>query len=96
MKNTKINIRPLGDRVVVQPKASEDKTDSGIYIPDTAQKKPHTGSVISVGPGRVENGHGVRMSVKTGDRVMYDDVSGAEYGDYLILREDDILAVLVD
>lgn len=96
MKNSKINIRPLGDRVVVQPEASEDRTDSGIYIPDTAQKKPHTGSVVSVGPGRVENGHDVRMSVKAGDRVMYEDFSGTEYGDYLIMRETDILAVLVD
>lgn len=96
MKKKTFNIKPLGDRVVVKPEASDEKTDSGIYIPDTAQEKPQTGSVVSVGPGRVENGSKIKMSVKKGDRVMYGKYSGTEYGDYLIMREDDILGIVVD
>lgn len=96
MKEKKINIKPLADRVVVRPETSDEKTDGGIYIPDTAQEKPQTGSVISVGPGRIENGSKIKMSVKQGDRVMYGKYSGTEYGDYLIMREDDILGIVVD
>lgn len=91
-------IKPLGDRVLVQPEAAEEKTASGIYIPDTAKEKPQKGKVISVGPGKVENGTKVDMNVKEGDNVLYGKYSGTEITldgeDYLIMRESDILGVI--
>lgn len=88
-------IKPLGDRVVVQPEEQEDQTESGLYIPESAKEKPQMGSVISVGPGRVENGHRIEMNVSEGDRVLYGKYAGTEYGEYLIMRESDILGILV-
>lgn len=91
-----VKIKPLGDRVVVKPEEREEKTESGLYIPDTAQEKPQTGSVVSVGPGRVENGQRIDMSVAEGDTVLYGKYAGTEFGDHLIMRENDILGVVVD
>jgi chaperonin GroES len=93
-----VNIKPLGDRVVVRPRPAEDKTASGLYIPDTAKEKPQQGEVISVGPGRYENGTKIDMTVKAGDAVLYGKYSGTEVNldgeDYLIMREADILGIV--
>jgi chaperonin GroES len=92
------SITPIGDRVVVQPEAAEEKTSSGLYIPDTAKEKPQRGTVIAVGPGRYENGTKIDMTVKEGDSVLYGKYSGTEISldgeDYLIVRESDILGVI--
>jgi chaperonin GroES len=92
------SIKPLGDRVVVKPEPAEEKTASGLYIPDSAKEKPQRGSVVSVGPGRVENGTKIDMTVKTGDTVLYGKYSGTEItvGDeeLLIMRESDILGIV--
>ncbi len=92
------SIKPLGDRVVVKPEAAEEKTSSGLYIPDTAKEKPQRGTVVAVGPGRVENGTKIDMSVSEGDTVLYGKYAGTEITieneDYLIVRESDILGVV--
>ncbi len=92
------SIKPLSDRVVVKPEAAEERTAGGLYVPDTAKEKPQRGTVISVGPGRVENGAKIDMSVQEGDTVLYGKYSGTEISlngeDYLIMREADILGVL--
>lgn len=92
-------LQPLGDKVVVQVTESEDKTASGIYLPDSAKKKPQEGKVIAVGKGRVlDNGERNKLSVKTGDRVLFSKYGGNEVSidgeDYTILDEDQIYAVL--
>jgi chaperonin GroES len=93
-----MSIKPLGDRVVVKPKPAEEKTASGLFIPDTAKEKPQRGTVVSVGPGRVENGTKIDMTVKEGDTVLYGKYAGTEIKldgeDYLIMRESDILGIL--
>ena len=92
------SITPIGDRVEVQPEAAEEKTSSGLFIPDTAQEKPQRGTVLFVGPGQVENGKHVEMTVKAGDTVLYGKYSGTEIvldgQDVLIMRESDILGVI--
>ena len=92
------SIKPLGDRVVVRPEAAEEKTESGLYIPDTAKEKPQRGMVVAVGPGKVENGTRIDMSVGEGDKVLYGKYSGTEVTidgeDLLIMRESDILGVI--
>ena len=92
------SIKPLGDRVVVRPEAAEEKTESGLYIPDTAKEKPQRGTVVAAGPGRVENGTRIDMSVSEGDKVLYGKYSGTEVTidgeDLLIMRESDILGVI--
>ena len=89
-----LKIKPLADRVVIQPDAAEETTSSGIIIPDTAQEKPQKGKVVAVGPGTKE----VDMEVKAGDTVLYGKYSGTELqfdgNDYLIMRQSDILAVI--
>jgi chaperonin GroES len=94
----KAKIKPLSDRVLVQPGPAEEKTDSGIIIPDTAQEKPQEGEVIAAGPGKVENGTKIDMSVSEGDKVLYGKYSGTEISldgqDYLIMRESDILGIV--
>jgi len=94
------NIQPLGDRVVVKPEPAEEKTASGLFIPDTAKEKPQRGEVVSVGPGRVENGTKIDMTVKPGDTVLYGKYSGTEISinddDLLIMRESDILGVIAE
>lgn len=89
-----MKIRPLADRVVVQPKAAETQTASGLFIPDTAKEKPLEGTVMAVGVGTSD----IKMEVKVGDRVLYGKYAGTEVThdskDYLILKQADILAVL--
>jgi len=91
-------IKPLSDRVLVQPEPAEDKTDSGIIIPDSAKEKPQEGTVVSAGPGKVENGTKIDMSVQEGDKVLYGKYSGQELTldgeEYLIMRESDILGII--
>ena len=93
------NLKPLGDKVVVQRTEQEDKTASGIYLPDSAKKKPQEGKVIAVGTGRVlDDGSRNTLSVKTGDRVLFSKYGGNEVTidgeDYTILDEDQIYAIL--
>ncbi len=94
------SIKPLGDRVVVKPQPAEEKTASGLFIPDTAKEKPQRGTVVSVGPGKVENGTKVDMTVSEGDTVLYGKYSGTEItmndDDLLIMRESDILGIVTD
>ena len=94
-----ISIKPLADRVIVAPAAAEEKTKSGIISPDTAKEKPQRGEVVAVGEGKVsEQGTLMQPQVKVGDQVLYGKYAGTEIsidgGDYLIMRESDILAVL--
>ncbi len=89
---------PIGDRVVVKPEPEEQKTKSGIVLPDSAKEKPSEGTVIAVGPGKVlENGQRVALEVKIGDKVIYSKYGGTEVKieaeDYIILNERDILAI---
>ena len=92
------SIKPLGDRVVVKPQPAEEKTASGLFIPDTAKEKPQKGTIVAVGPGRVENGTKIDMTVKEGDTVLYGKYSGTEIeldsDDLLIMRETDILGIV--
>jgi len=94
IKMSKIKIKPLADRVLVEPLEAETKTASGIIIPDSAKEKPQKGNVISVGPGTKEN----PVTLKVGDTVLYGKYSGTELklenNDYLIMRESDILAIV--
>jgi chaperonin GroES len=89
-----MNIRPLSDRVLVEPAQAETKTASGIIIPDTAQEKPQKGTIVAVGNGKVDE----PLTVKVGDTVLYGKYSGTELKlegkDYMIMRESDILAIL--
>lgn len=95
---SKTKIKPLSDRVLVQPEPAEEKTSSGIIIPETAKEKPQEGKVIAAGPGKVENGNKIDMSVKEGDKVLYGKYSGTEITldgeEYLIMRESDILGIV--
>jgi len=89
-----LKIQPLSDRVVVEPQAAETKTASGLYIPDSAKEKPQQGTVVAVGKGKKD----YDMTVKVGDTVLYGKYSGSELKlegtDYLIMREEDILAIV--
>ena len=89
-----LNIKPLADRVLVEPAAAEEKTASGIIIPDSAKEKPQKGEVVAVGTGKKDE----PITVKVGDTVLYGKYSGSELifdgKDYLIMREDDILAII--
>lgn len=91
-------IKPLSDRVLVQADNAEEKTASGIIIPDSAKEKPQRGTVVAVGPGKVENGTKVEMSVKAGDKVLYGKYAGTEVNvdgeEYLIMRESDIVGIV--
>ena len=95
-----MDIKPLGDRIVVQPMEAEEVTKGGIIIPDTAKEKPHEGKIVAVGRGKVlDNGQLQALEVKAGDRVLYGKYSGSEIKtkdgkDYLIMREEDILAIV--
>ena len=94
-----LSLKPLSDRVVVEPAAAEEKSSGGIILPDTAQEKPQQGTVVATGPGKVsDSGTLVKMSVKDGDNILYGKYSGTEVNvagtDYIIMRESDILAVL--
>ena len=89
-----VNIRPLADRVLIEPAPAEETTASGIIIPDTAQEKPQRGLVVAVGPGKPDE----PTTVKVGDAVLYGKYSGTdlqvEGKDYMIMRESDILAIV--
>ena len=96
---TKVTIKPLEDRVVVQANEAETTTASGIVIPDTAKEKPQEGTVIAVGPGRFDdNGNRVPVDVKVGDTVLFSKYGGTEvkYGsdEYLVLSARDVLAII--
>ena len=91
---SKIKIQPLADRVLIEPAAAETKTSSGIIIPDTAKEKPQKGTVVAVGPGTKEN----PVTVKVGNEVLYGKYAGSELQlegvDYLMMKENDILAIV--
>lgn len=92
-------LRPLGDRIVIELIEAEEKTASGIVLPDSAKEKPQEGKVVSVGTGRVlENGTRVDLDVKEGDRIIFSKYAGTEVkyenNEFLILRESDVLAVI--
>ena len=92
-------IQPLGDRVLVEPLEAEEKTSGGIVIPDTAKEKQQKGKVIAIGKGRVsEEGKLTPLEVKVNDQVLFGRYSGTEVkigaGDYLIIKEDDILGII--
>lgn len=92
-------LKPLGDRVVIELVQSEEKTASGIVLPDSAKEKPQEGKVVAVGTGRVlDNGERVALEVAEGNRIIFSKYSGTEIkyegAEYLILRESDILAVI--
>ncbi|MGI5823587.1 MAG: co-chaperone GroES [Dethiobacteria bacterium] len=93
-----MNLKPLGDRVIIKVLEEEEKTSSGIVLPDQAKEKPQEGEIKAVGPGRVlDDGKRAEMDVKVGDKVVYSKYAGTEIKiegeEYLILRQDDILAV---
>ncbi len=95
----KMNLKPLGDRVIVRPMEAEEKTKGGIILPDTAKEKPIEGTVVAVGPGKVsDDGKEIKMEVKVGDKVLYGKYSGTEVTvegeEYLIMRESDIFAII--
>jgi chaperonin GroES len=89
-----VNIKPLADRVLIEPKEAEEKTASGLFIPNTAKEKPQRGTVVAAGPGKKDE----PMEVNVGDEVLYGKYSGTEIAvdgkDYLIMRLSDILAVV--
>ena len=92
-----VKLQPLADRVVVKPVPKEEKTKSGIYIPDTVKERPQEGDIIAVGPGRLtDDGKRIAMDLKVGDRVIYAKYGGSEIKiedqDLVIMRESDILA----
>ena len=90
----KLNIKPLADRVLVEPAAAEEKTAGGIIIPDTAKEKPQKGTIVAVGPGKKDE----PMTVKVGDTVLYGKYSGTEISidgnNYLMMKESDIYAII--
>ncbi len=89
-----LNIKPLSDRVVIEPAPAETKTASGIIIPDSVKEKPQEGTVVAVGPGKADE----PMTLKLGDKVLYGKYAGTELKldgvDYLIMRELDVLAII--
>ncbi len=89
---------PLGDRVVIKQLVAEEKTKSGIILPDNAKEKPQEAEVIAVGPGGMVNGKEVKMQVKVGDKVLYSKYAGTEFKidkeEFIIVRQDDILAIV--
>jgi chaperonin GroES len=90
----KVKIKPLADRVLVEPAPAEEKTAAGIIIPDTAKEKPQKGTIVAVGPGKKDE----PMTVKVGDNVLYGKYAGTELtvdgSNYLIMRESDIVAIV--
>lgn len=94
-----LNLKPIGDKVIVELLESKEKTKGGIILPDTAKEKPHEGKILAVGSGKVlSNGKVVPLEVKVGDRVIFGKYSGSEIKleerEYLIIDSDDILAVV--
>ena len=96
---TAVKLKPLGDKVVVQPTQREETTKSGIVLPDTAKEKPQEGTIVAVGTGRVlDNGERAKLEVSEGQKVLYAKYAGTEIKldgeEYLILSEKDILAIV--
>jgi len=97
-----MNLKPLGDRIVVRREESEEKTSGGILLPDTAKQKPQKGKILAAGPGKLlKDGTRGKLQVKVGDSVLFTMWAGDEYKDkhsnnILLMREDDVLAVLDD
>jgi len=96
---SKLNIKPLGDRIVVKPMEAEEKTKGGIILPDTVKEKPVEGTIVAAGPGRKsDDGKIVEMEVKVGEKILYGKYSGTEISnggeEYLIMRESDIFAIV--
>ncbi|MDH4223644.1 MAG: co-chaperone GroES [candidate division Zixibacteria bacterium] len=94
-----MQVKPLGDRVLIKPLETKDMKKGGIIIPDTAKEKPQEGEIIEIGPGRItDEGKKITMEVKKGDKVLYGKYSGTEITientEYLIMRESDILAII--
>lgn len=94
-----MNLKPLGDRVIIKPSPAEEKTKGGLYIPDTGKEKPQHGEIVAVGAGKIaDNGTLVAPQVKAGQKVLYGKYSGTEVNidgqDYLIMREADIFAII--
>jgi chaperonin GroES len=94
-----MNLKPLGDRVVIKPTEQEEQTSSGIFLPETAKEKPQQGKIVAAGPGaRKENGERIAMDVQVSDTVLYAKYAGTtiklEGQEYLILKETDILAIV--
>src|SRR5216117_1377152 len=94
-----LNLRPLGDRVVIKPLEREEVTKSGIVLPDTAKEKPQEGEVLAVGPGKIlDNGKRTTLEVKVGEKVLFAKYAGTEVKmdgeEYLILRESDIMGIV--
>jgi chaperonin GroES len=99
MASKKLNLKPLGDRLVVEPMEKEERTASGIILPETAKEKPQEGTVLAAGPGRTDDdGKRIPMDVKVGDVVLYAKYAGTEVKiddkKLLILKESDILAIV--
>jgi chaperonin GroES len=99
MASKKLNLKPLSDRLVVEPTERDEKTASGIILPETAKEKPQEGTVLAAGPGRTDDdGKRIAMDVKTGDVVLYAKYAGTEIKiddrKLLILKESDILAIV--
>lgn len=94
----KLNIQPLGDRVVIRPLEEAEEMRGGLYIPDTAKEKPLQGEVLAVGPGRIEKGDRVPMELTAGQKVLYAKYAGTEVrigsDEYLIIKEADVLAIV--
>ncbi|HOL22247.1 MAG TPA: co-chaperone GroES [bacterium] len=96
-----MKLRPLGDRIVIEPLEAEEKTKGGIILPDTAKEKPQEGKVVAVGKGKTDDsGKLIPMEVKVGDKILYGKYAGTEITiegkEYIILREEDVLAVVED
>ena len=95
---TKVAIKPLDDRIVVQASEAETTTASGLVIPDTAKEKPQEGTVVAVGPGKFEDGVRVPMDISVGDKVLYSKYGGTEVKysgeEYLVLSSRDVLAII--
>ena len=93
-----MNVKPLNDRVLVKRSESEERSAGGIIIPDTAKEKPQEGTVIAVGPGKLDKGERIALNVAIGDRVLFGKYSGTEVNiagvEHTLLREEDIFAVL--
>ena len=94
-----MNIRPLGDRVLIEPIEQEEQTASGLFIPETAKEKPQQGNILAVGEGRRDDdGKRIPMDVKAGDKVLFAKYAGTEIKvdgvDHIILREDEVLGVI--
>jgi chaperonin GroES len=91
-------IKPLQDRVIVKRTEESEQMRGGLYIPDTAKEKPQEGEIIAAGPGKVENGNKIELTVKVGDKVLFGKYAGTEVKldgeEYLIMREDDILGII--